>query len=334
MRAAMVTLLRRQSQSVLAPGCVPALERPALLFRNHYESMIDPHNALVVASISGGKDSAALSLYLHEQGIEHERVFADTGWESAETYAYLDELERAIGPITRVKGPRTMVELIRHKAMFPSRVRRFCTEQLKVRPLFGHFFERIEQTGKELVNAVGVRAAESASRAKMPEWDGYSDARGDFWIWRPIIHWTQQDVIDIHHRHNLRPNPLYLAGASRVGCWPCIFARKAEIRHVADSDPDRIDLLRELERETTEAADARAAAKGETNEHPRTFFAGRGPGAVGGRAGAMPIDEAVQWSRTAHGGRQLMLLDTRDPDEGCLRWGMCEHPTDDTESEP
>lgn len=291
--------------------------------------MVDLEKALVVASISGGKDSAALSLYLHEQGIEHERVFADTGWEAPETYAYLDELERELGPITRVKGPRSMVELIRHKAMFPSRVRRFCTQELKVKPLFAHFFERIEATGRELVNAVGIRAAESSRRATMPKWDGYSDARGDFWVWRPLLEWTEDDVIAIHQRHHLKPNPLYFGGASRVGCWPCIFARKAEIRHVADTDPARIDLLRELERDMTQAADERAASRGESSEHPRTFFAGRGPAAKRGRAGAMPIDEAVEWSRTAHGGLQLTLMDTRDPDEGCIRWGMCEHPPED-----
>lgn len=36
----------------------------------------------VVASVSGGKDSGAMSLYLTELGIEHDRVFMDTGWEA------------------------------------------------------------------------------------------------------------------------------------------------------------------------------------------------------------------------------------------------------------
>ena len=39
----------------------------------------------VIASISGGKDSAAMSLWL----TEHDRVFADTGWEYEATYEYL-----------------------------------------------------------------------------------------------------------------------------------------------------------------------------------------------------------------------------------------------------
>ena len=43
----------------------------------------------VVASVSGGKDSAAMSLYLCEVGVAHERVFMDTGWEHRITYEYL-----------------------------------------------------------------------------------------------------------------------------------------------------------------------------------------------------------------------------------------------------
>jgi 3'-phosphoadenosine 5'-phosphosulfate sulfotransferase (PAPS reductase)/FAD synthetase len=84
----------------------------------------------VVASVSGGKDSAAMSLHLTELGIEHDRVFADTGWEHPRTYDYLrGELTRVLGPIVEVRGPRGMADLIRWKGMFPSRKHRFCTSE-------------------------------------------------------------------------------------------------------------------------------------------------------------------------------------------------------------
>lgn len=283
----------------------------------------------IVASVSGGKDSTALSLWLSENGIEHRRVFADTGWEAEQTYEYIHgPLKDAIGPIDIVAGDLQMEDLIRKKAMFPSRVRRFCTEELKVKPIFDYLFDLVE-TGRDLVNAVGIRAAESASRSRMLEVDGYSDKRGSFAVWRPLLAWSEQDVIDIHQRHGLPPNPLYFAGASRVGCWPCIYARKGEIKLWADMSPERVDALRELEEQLTEAADARAAAKGEENEHPRTFFAGRGPESQGGREGAMRIDRVVEWAQTGRGGRQL-LLDLPDDSSGCVRWGMCEHLTEDS----
>src|SRR5258708_6462847 len=54
----------------------------------------DLRDRRVAASISGGKDSAAMGLWLMEQGIDYDRVFADTGWEHPKTYEYLR------GPLT------------------------------------------------------------------------------------------------------------------------------------------------------------------------------------------------------------------------------------------
>lgn len=256
----------------------------------------------VVASISGGKDSAAMSLWLTEQGIEHERVFADTGWESQETLDYLGgELRRVLGSISMVQSERGgMVQWIRHKGTFPGKQRRWCTQELKVKPI-ARFIER----RGECVNAVGIRAAESEARAKMPEWE-WSEAL-DCETWRPILPWTEAEVIEIHRRHGLRPNPLYLAGAERVGCWPCIYARKAEIKTIAERDPGRIDLVRTLEAELSERA-------GE----PRAWF--QNPL---GRTGLIPIRDVVLWARTSRGGRQFELF-APEREEGCVRWGLCE----------
>ena len=55
----------------------------------------------------------------------------------------------------------------------------------------------------------------------MTEWE-FQDFDAE--VWRPDT-LERGEVIEIHHRHGLRPNPLYLLGATRV-CWPCIFARK------------------------------------------------------------------------------------------------------------
>lgn len=58
-----------------------------------------------VISVSGGKDSTATLLLALERGIENIRaVFADTGHEHAQTYAYLDYLEQKTGvKIERIK---------------------------------------------------------------------------------------------------------------------------------------------------------------------------------------------------------------------------------------
>ena len=62
-----------------------------------------------VLSISGGKDSVAAALYLRETGIEHVRVFMDTGWEHPDLYAHLDYLEGELGPIIRLQIGRAHV---------------------------------------------------------------------------------------------------------------------------------------------------------------------------------------------------------------------------------
>jgi len=38
----------------------------------------------------------------------------------------------------------------------------------------------------------------------------------------------------------------------------------------------------------------------------------------------MPIDEVVEWSRTARGGKQFELFQATESDAGCMRWGLCE----------
>lgn len=261
----------------------------------------------VVASISGGKDSAALSLWLAEMGIEHRRVFLDTGWEHPATYEYLrGPLAGAIGPIEEVRSRFTMESLVEYKQFFPARRLRFCTQELKVKPMQEHL-RALADNGHDCINAVGIRADESEARSRLEEWE-WSDTF-DCDVWRPLIRWTVDDVIAIHARHGLRPNPLYLMGAERVGCWPCIHARKSEIRMVADSDPDRISKVREMEN----------ALQAKTGRN-QTWFQMSGGKPVS-------IDEAVAWSRTARGGTQFEMFAARGFDSGCMRWGLCETGT-------
>ena len=285
----------------------------------------DPHNTLVVVSVSGGKDSTATSLYLREQGIEHVRVFADTGWEHPDTLEYIDNyLPSVIGPIHVVAREGGLPALARKKGMFPSRVRRYCTVELKVKPIMA-FLEELDPK-RRAINAVGIRAEESTARAKMHEWE--HDANGfERWVWRPLITWKLQDVIDIHRRNGVMPNPLYLTRSERVGCWPCIFARKSEIKTVAEETPWRIDEIRELEADLQERARARYVARGEgetftSEDYPGgpTFFY---PANKRQRGEYWPIDRAVEWSKTGRRGKGgEMFYDEAEP--GCVRWGLCD----------
>lgn len=272
----------------------------------------------VVASVSGGRDSAAMSLYLTELGVEHERVFMDTGWESQITYDYLrGPLRDKLGPITEIRGGLDFVQLVEKKGLFPSRVMRFCTEELKVKPIQRWLAlrtnARIADDAPELLNAVGIRRAESRARSQMTEWE-WSDGF-DLEVWRPLITWTADDVRAIHGRHDLAMNPLYELGASRVGCWPCIHARKSEIALVARIDPERIDLIRMLERQLNERGAARDADM-DRPFMPRSMF-----GYHGGDNRHIPltIDEAIEWGNSKRGEWQ-----PPGTGDGCMRWGVCD----------
>lgn len=211
----------------------------------------------VVVSVSGGKDSTASCLLMREAGIPFRAVHMATGWEHADTDDYLaNYLPGVIGvEIEYIGRPGGMPQLVRDKGAFPSRVSRFCTQKLKVEP----FIAYVERLGGDLVNVVGIRRAESAARVSAIEWEDSEEFGCEFW--RPLVDWSYDDVIAIHTAHGVRPNPLYLRHRTRVGCDPCIFARKSEIRQMADEGGAAVAKVRALETEIGAKADAREQAR-------------------------------------------------------------------------
>jgi 3'-phosphoadenosine 5'-phosphosulfate sulfotransferase (PAPS reductase)/FAD synthetase len=311
----------------------------------------------LVISLSGGKDSTATYLDLLERGVLEKweakggrvvRVFADTGWELPETYAYVNALERRFGKVNRVAiwvpGPSdtkpegfdhmedmwvkpdkamaadrhalaklfelrmghysAMVRLIMHWMWFPMSKSRWCTDETKKRPLVSFM-----QTLDNPINVIGIRAEESASRAKSVEYDFSDD--WDCHVWRPILGYKLADVIAIHNRHGIAPNPLYLQGkgSGRVGCAPCVNSGKPGLLWLAAEHPDRAALLGDIE-------SAMGIATG-TEHH---WFAGKN---ADGTFVGWPIKKAIEWAQTGRGGRQHILFRGED-EPGCTQWGLCE----------
>lgn len=291
---------------------------------------------MTVLSLSGGKDSTAAALWLREQGIEHVRVFQDTGWEHPALYAHLDYLKEQLGPIIRLRSDidvapeyadavadierrlgvssSPMVRWAVKKAMFPSRVRRYCTQELKVRP----FLKWARAQDDDILNVVGIRAEESAARSGLPEREAMPGAE-DIEVWRPLIRWTLADVVDIHARHNIKPCSLYLQGASRVGCWPCIMANKAELSMLSKDDV-RVDVIRDLEALVGRVATDRNHRH--ANGLP-AFYQSRMQDEAGNYP-CWPIDKVMEWAQTSRGGRQFELFAADPRDAGCMRWGLCD----------
>ena len=96
-----------------------------------------------VLGISGGKDSAALAIYLRDKypSLDMEYYTCDTGKEMEETYELIDKLEGYLGKkITRLKAAdESSQDPFDHffnvyKGYLPSSSQRWCTKKLKLDP--------------------------------------------------------------------------------------------------------------------------------------------------------------------------------------------------------
>ena len=89
-----------------------------------------------ILSLSGGKDSAALAIYLRDRVPEMEYIFHDAGKELPETLDYIGRLEAVLGkPVVRTSSVDTFDHwLTVYGGMLPSNHRRWCTRRLKLEP--------------------------------------------------------------------------------------------------------------------------------------------------------------------------------------------------------
>lgn len=218
----------------------------------------------IVVSFSGGKDShACLLKAVDEYGVDKvEAVFCDTGWEHPDTYQHIKYVVETIGvKLTTLKGKYDFISLAEKKKRFPSTNARFCTEELKIKPMIDWVLSQSDS----LIIIQGIRSGESLARKSMDqecmyfkhyfqplstgktysyrkkdviEWCNKYDAS----VFRPIKEWSAQQVIDCILNAGHKPNPLYYRGFSRVGCFPCIMCRLKEIE-LLSKDPDEVEKL-------------------------------------------------------------------------------------------
>lgn len=226
-----------------------------------------------------------------------------------------------------VQSGNAFLDMAMMHGRFPSKKAKFCTDELKMQPL--HLTRQpIWDAGGVTIDWVGERALESKARAAKPMFQRIRmPGGGAKIISRPIHKWTAAEVFAIAKRHGLRPNPLYMIGASRVGCWPCINSRKKEIGLIARFTPEKITMLREWERRVALVSRRTAGGGCQTASF---FSADKVPGDPNDHERAS-IDKVIEWTTTSRGGRQFdmmqVLADRIAEDDGMVcdsEYGLCE----------
>lgn len=140
------------------------------------------------------------------------------------------------------------LDLCMWKGRFPSTKARFCTFELKHAPIRDQIVTPLLENYDEVISWQGVRAEESPARASLPQWETDADNTPGLNVYRPILAWKHADVFALAKRHGIKPNPLYQQGCSRVGCMPCIHARKSEIAEIFGRWPEEIKRVAEWEK--------------------------------------------------------------------------------------
>ncbi|MDR5853271.1 phosphoadenosine phosphosulfate reductase family protein [Caballeronia sp. LZ062] len=191
-----------------------------------------------ILSLSGGKDSAALALFMRDKVPEMEYIFSDTRKELPETYEFLDKISNYLGkPVTRLNadlGFDHWYEM--YGGMIPSNHRRWCTRALKLKP-----FEQY-CGNDEVINYVGLRADENRS--------GYISHKPNIKAVYPFIDagLVLRDIEEILRVAGVGMPPYTKWGRTRSGCYFCFYQQKIEWVRLKETHPDLYEKAKEYER--------------------------------------------------------------------------------------
>lgn len=198
-----------------------------------------------VLGISGGKDSAALAVYMrqHYPELDIEYFFTDTGKELPEVHEFLGKLEGFLGkPIVRLNPDRTFDFWLREYGNFlPSPRTRWCTRQLKLAPFRDWLKPRLA-AGEEVVSYVAIRADEDYR-------EGYSSTHDKLTVKLPF----REDGVDKAGVFDILESsgiglPRYYDWRSRSGCTFCFYQQKIEWVRLKENHPDKFEEAKTYEK--------------------------------------------------------------------------------------
>ena len=221
-------------------------------------AMIDA-GALVALNHSGGKDSQAITLRLAATVPRDQLVVVHASLGEVEWPGTIEHIRATIPTgvpllLAPVASSKTLLERIEERGQFPDPARRWCTSDFKRGPIereLRRYLKAHPRFGGRVINCMGMRADESASRARLITWTRNtrnSKAGRDWYDWLPIHGLTTDQVFAAIRTAGQEPHWAYAAGMSRLSCSFCIMANRQDLRTAARLRPDLYRRYVELER--------------------------------------------------------------------------------------
>ena len=198
-----------------------------------------------VLGLSGGRDSAALAVFIrqHHPELDVGYFFTDTGKELPEVYEYLGRLEGFLGkPIQRLNAERDFdFWLKEYKNFLPSPQTRWCTRQLKIRP-FEEWIKSDLESGRTVHSYVAIRADEAGR-------SGMVSKQRNLQVHLPFVDHglDKAAVIELLEASGLGL-PAYYRWRSRSGCTFCFYQQKIEWVRLKEEHPDAYEEARSYEK--------------------------------------------------------------------------------------
>lgn len=216
-----------------------------------------------ILGLSGGRDSAALAVFMRQNhpDLPIEYFFTDTGKELPEVYDFLDRLEGFLGRrILRLNPDRDFDFWLKEYGHFlPSPKTRWCTRQLKLRPL--------EQWLRKDLEAGTVVNSYVAIRADEPGREGYQSTHPNMHVHLPFKQAgiDRAGVVDILRDADIG-EPAYYAWRSRSGCTFCFFQQKIEWVRLSRQHPEAFNEAKTYEKSAQEHGSPFTWSQGESLE--------------------------------------------------------------------
>lgn len=197
----------------------------------------------LVCCFSGGKDSLAMTHYLHSElqgsDIDIHVVYADTGIMLPTTRPFIEDVCSEFGWKLKVVEGNFFEKA--QKIGMPRMRHRWCCWACKIKPIS----EFTKTLPPQRCEAVGVRQDESMRRRDLKN-EIYYLKKGRVWKYAPILAWSEKDVLRYIRDNDLPMPPHYKLGLKET-CMCGVYSSKRQMLILKAQFPELWKKIVDLE---------------------------------------------------------------------------------------